>query len=373
MQVGIITMFHNSSNYGGILQSYALVRLLERKGISAEQIRYDLFSAFNVKRRLKQKIRPYYRIIKDSANAKTYHQIFKRKKIVVDAANRLVKHSKRIYTEKSISQCQENYSTFVTGSDQVWHGEWPAYFLTFVPSSKIKISYAASTGKSNLSEDELKMICEYAKDFTAISVREADTALQLKEKMLGKDIELVLDPTLLLDREEWEKITSQRRISGAYVFCYFLGSDLRMRKLAKDYAVKHGYVVVTIPHMQDKIETNDLSFGDVQSFDATPQDFLSYIKNAEAVFTDSFHASVFSQIFERQYYVFGRLEHMEMNNRIITLTEMFGTRNHFIEEVDQYQVDYIEELKDINYNITNDKYGKMKKKSIGFLEKTLKR
>ena len=364
-------MFYNSSNYGGILQSYALVRLVEKEGNSVEQIRYNQSSIYNVKLRLKQAILPYYRMIRDYNNGILYWRLRKRRKIVIRAAKELVNHSKKVYSEQSLSSCLRKYNCFITGSDQVWHGEWPAYFLNFVPSKYKKIAFAASTGKSELTDDEIKVIRDYTKDYTAISVREKDTATQLNKQI--KNVECVLDPTLLLEKGDWETIVAERKIDKPYIFCYFLGSNKKMRDLASEFAAKRNCPIVTIPHMQGIIEKNDLLFGEVQSFDARPQDFLSYIKYAEAVFTDSFHACVFSQIFKKQYYVFGRLEHKEMNNRIVSLTEMFGTRNHYIEEQDQYKFSYIDEIDLIDYRVTSEDYKEMKEKSISYLFSNLRK
>ena len=98
--------------------------------------------------------------------------------------------------------------------DQVWHGEWPAYFLSFVPGGKRKIAYGVSTGKDRLSEYDIEQIKGYTKDYTAISVREADTADILKAAMPNKSIDVVLDPTMLLDLEDWNSIVSERKIKG---------------------------------------------------------------------------------------------------------------------------------------------------------------
>ena len=370
MNVGIVTMFYNSLNYGGILQSYALVKALENQGINAEQISYDYSSAYSIKRRVRDVHSRHIPLIQHPSYVGQYININKRRKLVVKASADLVKHSKNVYSEKTISKSVDDYDAIITGSDQVWHGDWPAFFLNFVPSEKKKISYAASVGKSILSESDIQMISNNTNDFKAISVREKDTAEQLNVQM-GNKVEVVLDPTLILDRDEWEQITSERLISRPYVFCYFLGTDLKMRKLAREYAKKNGYEIVTIPFMQQRVFENDLNFSDISIFNATPQDFLSYIKNAEVVFTDSFHGSVFSMIYNKQYFVFGRLEHKEMNNRICTLTEMFDVRNHFIENIEQYNLNYIETTDDIEYNKTYDEYYTMKEKSIEFLKKNL--
>lgn len=371
MHVGIITMFYHSSNYGGVLQSYALIKAMEKLGMDAEQICYNHYSAFSWKKRLKRRMKQCLSLMKHPSCLRTYLRMNRRQNTVVYASENIIKHSSKVYTERTIMDCVNDYDAFVTGSDQVWHGEWPAYFLTFVPSSKRKISYAASTGKTKLTGDDIRFICNCTKDYKAVSVRESDTAVQLQEAMPDKKVELVLDPTLLLDKEDWDTVASDRLLNQPYVFCYFLGNDQRMRSLSSEYAIKHGYTLVTIPHMQQKVEINDLHFGDIQVFDAAPQDFLSYIKYAEVIFTDSFHASVFSQIFRRQYYVFGRLEHQEMNNRIITLTDMFESRPHFIEKINQYRLDYLENLPAIDYERCCNKYERMREKSIDFLRRNL--
>lgn len=367
-KVGIITMFYNSSNYGGILQAYALVKILDQYGIKAEQIRYDNFSAFSIDRRLKSEIRGIIYRIKHFCFWKIYRGILKRKMCVVKAAETLVPHSAGVYTEKTISKCLKDYDIFITGSDQVWHGEWPAYFLSFVNGEHKKIAYAVSTGKSRLSDYDINRIKEYANGYTAVSVRETDTFNQLKTVLPGLSIKLSLDPTLLLNKSEWEAVASRRLVDEPYLFCYFLGSDVRMRRLAKEYAVRHGLLLVSIPHMQGKAEKNDIGYDDLQMKFATPQEFLSLIEYADVVFTDSFHAAVFSTIFQRQYVIFGRMEHREMNNRIETLTKMFGTQARFIDEDGKYSIEVIENMGRIDYECGNSaSYDEMKQSSIDFL------
>ncbi|MCI9361689.1 MAG: polysaccharide pyruvyl transferase family protein [Hungatella sp.] len=367
MTVGIVTMFHKSSNYGGVLQAYALTKVLANYGIEAEQIRYNNFSAFSFVRRMKNNLYRAVMMVKYCKSLRCYLQIRKRKRTVVKAAMQLVPHSRRIYREKTIGKCLCDYSVYISGSDQVWHGEWPAYFLSFVPGGKRKIAYGVSTGKDRLSEYDIEQIKGYTKDYTAISVREADTADILKAAMPNKSIDVVLDPTMLLDLEDWNSIVSERKIKGKYLFCYFLGSDIRIRKLAEKYGEDHGLKIVTIPHMQGIVEPSDMGFGDVQAYDAVPQDFLSYIKYANTVFTDSFHACVFSHIFQRQYYVFGRSERREMNNRIEMLTALFHTQDHYIYENGDFTITHINKIDTINYAQKFDDFKGMKEKSRLFL------
>ena len=361
-------MFYDSCNYGGILQAYALTKALEKMGVESEQICYKLASAYPIKRRMKIIGKKYLNELSQARNLSVVVKLHKRNSVVRKAAEDFVPHSKEVYSERSINSCVDKYDAFITGSDQVWSQNWPAYFLDFVPAKKKKIAYAVSVGNSALPQNEIEYIKGYSKTFAAISVREEESAEKLDRVIEDKKIELTLDPTLLLDREDWEAVTSPRLVSDEYLFCYFLGADNRLRQLALEYAKERDLKVVTIPHMQQRVEINDLSFGDEQVYYASPQDFLSYIRYSKAVFTDSFHACVFSQVFQKQYYVFGRSEFAKMSNRIITLTRLFGTESHFIGNEKDYSLAYINSLNDIDYSIPVDDYLKRKQDSLRFLE-----
>ncbi|WP_028235566.1 polysaccharide pyruvyl transferase family protein [Pseudobutyrivibrio sp. MD2005] len=366
MKIGIITMYYNSSNYGGILQAYALTEAIKKMGIDSEQICYNHYSAFSAKRRLKMRLNRYLPIMKNPINIYVQYKINRRTKIIVKDAKKLVPHSKNVFGERNIKSCVLDYDVFITGSDQVWHGDWPAYFLDFVPNGIKKIAYAASTGKSFLTKKEIDYIKEKTESYTAISVRENDIKDQLSKSM-KQAVKWVLDPTLILDRQDWEDIVSNKKNDKPYMFCYFLGRDKRIRDLAKAYACEHNIEIITIPHMQGRVESVDLGFGDMQLFDTTVEDFLSYIKYARIVFTDSFHASVFSHIFETQFVCFGRSEHKEMNNRMISLTQLFGTENHFIHEEKDFNIDYIKSMQNIDYTIVRHEYNLLKRTSLRYL------
>lgn len=370
-KIGIITMFYNSSNYGGILQSFALVKHLENCGLLAEQIRYNNYSSFPMVRRIKNWIMKKLKCFKNLKYFSIQKNIRKRHKIVVKASERMIPHSSTVYSERTIKSCANKYNTFITGSDQVWHGDWPAYFLGFVPTGTKKIAYAASTGKANLSLNDINIIKSYVSDYTAISVRESDTAEVLNKEITDKSIILTLDPTLLLEKKEWERITSTKKFQDPYVFCYFLGSDAQIRELATQYAKKHNKQIVSIPHMQGLFEKNDVAFGDYQAFDATPSDFLSYIKYADTIITDSFHATVFSLIFQKQFLVFGRSHRKEMNNRLETLTELFNCKQRFVSNAGLYKIEDLEAINKIDYLQSFEKYENAKRISIDFLNNSL--
>ena len=238
MKIGIVSMFYNSTNYGGILQAYALTKVLSVKGIKAEQILYSHESAYTLIHRMKITANKALNVMKNIRYLDVKVKILKRIAYVRQASKILVPHSKKVYSEKNIFSCLENgYDVFVTGSDQVWGRYWPAYFLEFVPDKYKKIAYAVSIGKSKIEQNQLKQIVRSTKNFYSISVRESNIKEQLSQ-YIDKDINLVLDPTLLLDQNEWDTICSDKLINDRYIFCYFLGDDIKIRNIATEYAQK---------------------------------------------------------------------------------------------------------------------------------------
>lgn len=367
---GIITHYYNSKNYGGILQAYAMVKTLSKLDYEAEQLCFDLMVSSQT---IEPKVTPSVKLIKKyifSLVKRTIkHRIQSREKKLKNFELK-IPHSKQIYRSDSICECTSNYEVFITGSDQVWNMDWycKEYFLDFVPNSKRKIAYAASMPNTTLSNEQKKIVYEHLKSFDDISVREKDTAVFLEE-ITGRKVEWVLDPTLLLTKEEWDEVCVESVIKEKYIFCYFLGTEKSYRKCANKFAKKMRCKIVTLPHLA-KININDLAFGDMKLYDISPEQFISLIKYAEYVITDSFHAAVFSNIYQTKYFVFDRTDIGEMSSRIKNL--IYLTREEFRFCVDQKQnVDYLLSLKDISVSQLSDKILKMKEKSIEFLKKNL--
>jgi exopolysaccharide biosynthesis predicted pyruvyltransferase EpsI len=144
------------------------------------------------------------------------------------------------------------------------------------------------------------------------------------------------------------------------------------RNLAKQYANKYNFKIATIPYLNGYTK-NDEDFGDYKIFDAGVEDFLSLIKNAEYVFTDSFHAAVFSGVFEKQYIVFQRNGAEYMASRIYTLCELYETQERFCDTKEKATLEYIERLENINYKRPLNKLNGMKEKSIEYLKRNLEK
>lgn len=369
MKVAIITHYYNSINYGGNLQAFALCKCLSNLGITAEQLAYDRFGQRNFLRSLRKIAGKSIRYLRTAKSWSVKNNIDKRTQKILAFNKGIIPHSKTVYTPDTISGCIAEYDAFITGSDQVWHpiAYCSAYGLEFVPSSKIKISYAASIACDQVSNEHLAVLQRSLSDFCGISVRES-AAVQLLQAVAPQPIHVSLDPTLLLSREEWDEICGERRVLDPYVFCYYLGNDKIQRELATEYAKKYGLKVVTLPYLLDENIKNDRKFGDIKIFDASPADFISLVKHAAVVFTDSFHAAVFSGIYQKQFVVFDRSVRGSMGSRIVGLMELFGTEDRFCDTENRRTMEYLESLPAITYGGTFEKLTHMQTESITYLQ-----
>lgn len=374
-KIGVITHYYKSKNYGGLLQAYAVCRCLRGMGYETEQICYlrgwppppPPPFLDRLKRLTLKKVR-----------LKIIHWILRRPfqeravAMAAFAANK-IPHSAKVYTPETIQDCQA-YDAYITGSDQVWNPDWyePAFFLTFVPDSQKKIAYAASLGHSSLTEAQAALFREHLQGFSAVSVREKDS-VEVLSALSPVPVEWLLDPVLLLTREQWDDICEERLISGPYVFCYFLGEGLPPRRLALNFAKKRKLKVVSIPHIHGYFRGCDTGFGDKRLYKVSPEEFLSLIKYADYVFTDSFHALVFSRIYGRECAVFRRDSGDTMSNRIYSATALFGCSERFCDTEEKETLDYIERLPPVDLERPNPMLDTLRKRSYEFLEENLAR
>ena len=291
-----------------------------------------------------------------------------------DAFTESIPHSEAVYTDANIIEANKVYDTFITGSDQVWNPIYynPAYFLDFADENKKCLSYAASIANGKLTDEQKEVFKRHFEKYSAISLRENDG--DVIQDLTDIPVKWVLDPTMLLTKDEWDKVCAPKMINEKYLFCYFLGRNEVERQIATEFAKKNHLKLVTIPHLMGSFERSDKGFGDQQILSASPQEFISLIKNAEFVFTDSFHATSFSNIYDKEYFVFQRSGFKGMSSRIYSVCSLFGTQLRFLDTVEKQNVQYIEKIiqeeigKEKNRALFDDK----KKESEEFLLKALK-
>lgn len=367
-QIGIITHYYGSKNYGGVLQSYALCQFLKNQGFDAEQIQFDKDKGESIKRRLGKAYRYTLSIPRRIKYRRLYKEIRGREVKFAAFRDGAICHSKEVFTQDSLNRLAKEYQLYITGSDQVWHPNavCDAYLLDFGIEGIKKMSYAASIAKDTLSAEESGRYKKAFKDYAAISVREK-SAVELLRPITPVEIQWVVDPVFLLRREEWKSLVGSKCDSERYALCYFLGNDSTERRIAKEYAKCKNLKLKVMPFLNGEISEDDLDYGDERIINASPSEFVQLIQNAEIVFTDSFHATAFSLLFERQFYVFERSFQSSMGSRIESLTELFSVQDHYCNIPNRTTFDYIYETASIDYSKEFTAFETMRKRSISYL------
>lgn len=370
-KIAIITHYAGSLNYGGVLQAYALCRYLMENGYSAEQLSYRWGAqGFARWRKALNPVKSVRFLWGRIAEKPVRRKLLGRRNATL-SFSREIPHSAKTYTSQTVKDC-EGYDFYITGSDQVWAPGWmdPGFFLEFVPENKPRIAYAASLGADHLTSGQRRRFREKLAGFQAISVREKD-ARELLQPISQTEVEWTLDPTLLLMEKQWDEVCAERLLSQKYVFTYFLGGDAGQRKAAKEFAAKKGLPVAALPYLLGRFRFCDAFYGDRKLYDISPPEFISLIKHAEYVITDSFHAAVFSHIYKKEHFVFPRSGHRGMGSRIRSLMELFGTENHFCDTPEKVNAAYMEALCPIRYDGPFPEFEKLREKSEAFLKRNL--
>ncbi len=370
-KVAIITHYYNSKNYGGMLQAYALPYFLNKNGYEAKQVCYCGNTS------LKQNTRSLCVTAKEfAAKLKWYFldrdfyyqgvQIKKRIKRFEEFQNKVVNHTEKVYSDTSLHLLDADFDCFITGSDQVFNYNCYEYGYWLEFTNKQKLSYAASMALDAIPDEWGEYTKKALRDYKTIGVREENTQY-LYSKLLNREISLNLDPVFLLEKTEWDQIAADRLIDEDYVFTYFLGSNKKERELAKEYARKHNLKLVSIPFYYDGNKLMDLNYGDYNVIDAGPREFISLIKHARSVFTDSFHAIVFSAIYHKQFAVFNRNARGEMSTRIVSITRLFHAEERFIHKETMEDIAYIEEILRGNVEYMTNEILTLRERSIRYL------
>lgn len=383
-KVGIITMYYNSLNYGGLLQAFALQKKIEKLGANSKQITFNKTNFSSLKQRFfskKNEMGVFFalkwaieKIIEKIISKISKKFISKNDKS--DLSLKFVRMSEfresiphtEIYDESNINKVNSQFDVFICGSDQIWKPGvlCNEYILKFVDKNKVKASYAASISNSKITKDEINEIVSSISDYNAVSIREMQDSELLNK--YGCNSKWVLDPTLLLNSSEWDEVVSERLVEDKYIFVYLLGKNRKCKKILKNYAQKYNLKIVNLKYASGDIKKIDSSFGDYNFININPNEFISLIKNAEIVVTDSFHATVFSIIYNRTFYTIQREEEETMENRIKSLLNIVDEEKRFI------KIDELLEKNQVNKSkyLDSVKFKKMKSESENFLKDLLK-
>lgn len=368
MKVDVITR-HSVPNYGSLLQAYATQSVIEELGCKAEIInytRYDERYKNLVKSLLKGKIwdnnfvmRTIYKIIQTPNYARMYTKFEKYRKD-------FLKESKLEYG--SLKELKENIphaDVYCSGSDQIWgkigtveYDE--SYFLKFVKDKTKKcIAYSSSFGKEKLDENLEKNLSKLLDNYSEILVRE-DTAKYILKKHGFNNVEQVLDPTLLLTKKQWEILANRvENKYKKYVLVYQLHDNKNFNKYAKEFSKKTGLKLLRIsPSIYHITRSGKLIYLPNQ------YEFLSLFKNAEYILTDSFHATVFSIIFNRKFI---DVLPEKTSTRIVSLLKLVGLQERILNDYNDFS--FVN--KEINFVDCNKILEQERKRSINLFKNAI--
>ena len=363
-RIGIVT-FHNAYNYGAFLQCFALQEVVKKINSRVEIVNYidekirDSYRLFPKKNKsIKSKSKDIMKYIYFGRRTKKrYKEFDKALKKYINLSNITY------YSNQDIQSIGNNYDILITGSDQVWNrnitGELSnVYTLNFHNPKLKKISYAASIGDCSLVEKYSKEYKDKISIIDYISVREFDAQKMLKKLLKNDDIQVVLDPTLLLESKKWDNYLDNY-VGEKYILAYVVSPDEEYMKIVNYLAKKTGLKIIyfdTINHGYEK------SVECESAYEKGPFDFVKLIKNAEYVVATSFHATAFSIIYHKKFFI---IPHRKTGARVTNLLNMLNIKGRNFQSYDEFKnVDFSFET---NWNNVDKILKKKREESIDWL------
>lgn len=316
MKIGILT-FHAAHNYGAMLQAYATQTVLEKLGHEPEFINYYSLHAEKNNHKCKWNGSPR-QLLKNLFYAKHMAQ-WSRQHERYEAFKCLhLRMGRRYTTPEALRRTPPEYDIYLTGSDQVWNMERginAVWLLDFIEEGH-KVAYAPSFGTGEINEAAVDTFGAYLPSYCALSCREK-RGVEMIQEMTGLNADYVLDPTMLLTAEDWQRISSDRIIDEPYICVYCTEeTELFMNMVVSlSRATQLPVAIITSSAI------NRFRYAKWVVRDAGPSEFLSLMAGAEIICTNSFHGTVFALIFEKQ---FVSIAHETRNERIKNLLEIAG-------------------------------------------------
>ena len=374
-KAAIITWCYDNgcSNYGQILQCYAMQCICNKLELSPLVIKYRSRTETEViKRRFPIAYLNYLYekrfIIREVE--KTYN---KRIELFFQFIEKQIQLSNPCYSKKDIEQETADCDILLCGSDQIWNPMWftPIYALDFGTDQQKRIAYAPSgiALEDTFSKKKYRELAGYLERFHAISVREK-IGTDLLKKYTEKEVIDVLDPTFLLSTEDWDTVAAEKLVEEPYIFCYTLAGLRPYKLILKRLMKRYGAVkVIYIP--SNLIESGYIDSRDFEKSEAVgPAEFLSLIKHARLVCSDSFHGMALSINYRKQFCITERAQRgsaaIANEARKDNILEMLHLEKRKVSSVKD-----VEELEDIDYTQVDQYLENNKKKSWEFLKNSI--
>lgn len=337
-----ITTWHDGPNAGTFFQCYGLYHYLTERGHEVKVIDYSHQQADFLKRGVMyylSQMRPLiHRKIKNIEARKRevwlqqpFQKLIEERDRRVSSFWKMISLTESVKNQADFDRLNDEFDAFVVGSDQVWNATMlnRRYFLDYVRSDKLKVAYGPSVGVGYVLPYQRKMYKKYVSSFQGVAVREKLLCDILNEEIPNLQVKHLLDPSMLYPREEYLKMARlpEGIEPGKYVLCYFAPNTIHQENVVRKYAEQRGLKIVVMAMFgyswtmkNDTIVCPD------------PSEFLGLIANAEAVFTSSFHCTIFSILFHRNLFVFERKSYKSgnINKRYTEQLETYGISHRLI-------------------------------------------
>lgn len=359
-KIGILT-WHYYKNYGSGLQAFALQETITRLGYDVNLINYRKFYS--------PEPSPIKRLVKKILQ---YTVAYFSDKVYDRVVNNTVVYQKRYLRETAmftnsveLENISGGYDCLVYGSDQIWAPNvyTPIYMGAHVQKDVRKISYAASIGLNDIPEDLVETYKSNLSSYYSVAVREQEGKDLLKSKC-NIDSTVVLDPTLMIDADTYRSMQRPvKGVKGKYIFCYFLNKEHKYKEKVQDYARKHNLQIIGTSDKED----DAMWMKRLANIGA--DQFIWLINNAETVFTDSYHGSIFSLLLHKNLWTYVRFAEDNpicQNSRIRQLQNNFNLSHRVITA--EHEID---DSKMIDYDYFENRLEKLRKESLLYLKKAL--
>ena len=358
----------NLINYGSVLQCYALCEAIKNLGYESEIIWEQGNLSKNFDFRPIKIFKTMLKLIMHPSLLKSTLKNIKevREKEINPETVKLFSefvenniHQKKFSHKEMLAVAHgDEYYKLICGSDQVWCSTTtyvdPLMYLRFAPKEK-RIAYAPSIGRDYIPKYNRRQMRKYIKDIPYVSIREDDGKRLIKE-LTGREVPVVLDPTLLLARETWESLKNKNIYTKRpYLLCYFLDTPCeKTQKSICSIAADNNLKIISIGRKLDIDGIDNPICG--------PSEFLSYASDAELVVTDSYHGMLFSMIFERQFWSIKRdYQQFDQSSRQLTILNRLNLKERYLEDASNLSLDTI------NYNVVNSTLRTLRKDSLNYL------
>lgn len=370
-KIGIIT-YHASHNCGSMMQSYALQTILNKLGYENEIIDFqnagqkDMYAVVHKRKGIKSFIKNFILFPHRKEIKKQWinYENFKNKTFNLS--------KDKYHTSEDLKKTNDLYDTFISGADQIWNitikDSDDSYFLNFAEDNKNKIAYAPSFGAKNILEnsDNPDKYANYLKSYNHLSIRENNGKKWIKD-LIGKDVEVVLDPTLLLPKEDYDKILEPANINFKYIFYYAPVYKKHIDKFVKKLSKKYKLPVIVWNSREYYMKAEYLNKF-IKADKQSPAVYLDLIKNAELVITTSFHGTIFSTMYGKKFWTMKNGNMYNTDDRVITLMEQLGLTDRLIEPNFAEEKDYFSE---VDYTTYKNNLEKLQEKSINYLKESI--